>query len=158
QFEFPQVPEFNYIDSLVHAKLRKLRIAPSELCTDEEFLRRVFIDIVGILPTVEEYRRFVSDPSPAKRERLVGGLLTRKEFAELWVLKWAELLQVRSSNQVSYKAMLLYFNWLQDKIARNVPVNEWVQELLSASGGTFKNPPTNFYQNETDIVKVTENV
>src|SRR3954465_8334834 len=54
--------------------------------------------------------------------------------------------------------MLLYFNWLQDKIARNVPVNEWVQELLSASGGTFKNPPTNFYQGETDILKVTENV
>jgi hypothetical protein len=88
----------------------------------------------------------------------VDELLGRKEFAELWVLKWAELLQIRSSNQVSYKAMLLYYNWLQDKIARNVPTNEWVQELLGASGGTFKNPPTNYYQNETDILKVSENV
>jgi hypothetical protein len=73
-------------------------------------------------------------------------------------MKWAELLQIRSSNQVSYKATLLYHNWLQDKIARNVPVNEWVKELLSASGGTFKNPPTNYYEEESDILKVAENV
>ena len=76
----------------------------------------------------------------------------------MWVLKWAELLQIRSSNQVSYKAMLLYYTWLQDKIARNVPTDEWVKELLGANGGTFKNPVTNYYQLETDIVKVTENV
>jgi len=157
-FTFPAVPEFNAIDSLVHAKLKKLRIEPSDLCSDEEFLRRVFIDIVGTLPTVEEYHRFIANPATNKREQLVDELLLRKEFAELWVLKWAELLQVRSSNQVSYKAMLLYFNWLQDKIARNVPVNEWVKELLGASGGTLKNPPTNFYQEETDVLKVTENV
>jgi hypothetical protein len=110
------------------------------------------------LPTVEEYQRFMSSKAANKREQLVDELLGRKEFAELWVLKWAELLQIRSSNQVSYKAMLLYYNWLQDKIARNVPVNEWVQELLGASGGTFKNPATNYYQNETDILKVSENV
>src|SRR5213079_648980 len=85
-------------------------------------------------------------------------LLDRKDFAELWVLKWAELLQIRSSNQVSYKAMLLYYNWLQEKIAKNVPMDQTVQELLGANGGTFKNPATNYYQNETDTLKVTENV
>jgi hypothetical protein len=158
QFTFPQVAENNYIDALVNAKLKKLRIAPSELCTDEVFLRRAYIDVIGVLPTVEEYDRFMSSKAPNKRELLVDELLGRKEFAELWVLKWAELLQIRSSNQVSYKAMLLYYNWLQDKIARNVPTNEWVQELLAASGGTFKNPATNYYQNETDILKVSENV
>ncbi len=158
QFNFPQVPENNYIDTLVNAKLKKLRIAPSEPCSDEVFLRRVYIDVTGILPTPEEYHRFMSSKAPNKRELLVDELLGRKEFAELWVLKWAELLQIRSSQQVSYKAMLLYYNWLQDKIARNVPVNEWVQELLGASGGTFKNPATNYYQNETDILKVSENV
>jgi len=73
-------------------------------------------------------------------------------------LKWAELLQIKSSNTVSYKATLLYYNWLQDKIANNVPVNQWVQELLGASGGTFKSPATNYYENETDVLKVTENV
>ncbi len=158
QFSFPAVPENNYIDTLVNAKLKKLRIAPSELCSDEVFLRRAYVDIVGLLPTAEEYQRFMGSKAANKREQLVDELLSRKEFAELWVLKWAELLQIRSSNQVSYKATLLYYNWLQDRIARNVPVNEWVQELLGASGGTFKNPATNYYQNETDILKVSENV
>jgi len=158
KFTWPNVEEKNYIDTLVHNKLKNLRILPSEVCDDETFLRRVTLDIVGLLPTQEEYTRFMSSKEPNKREKLVDELLGRKEFAELWVLKWAELLQIRSSQQVSYKAMLLYYDWLQDRIARNVPVNEWVQELLGASGGTFKNPATNFYQAETDILKVSENV
>lgn len=158
KFSWPNVEERNYIDTLVHNKLRKLRITPGPICDDETFLRRVFLDIVGVLPSVEDYQKFISSTDPKKREKLIDELLERKEFAELWVLKWAELLQIRSSLQVSYKAMLLYYNWLQDRIARNVPVNEWVQELLGASGGTFKNPATNYYQNETDILKVAENV
>jgi hypothetical protein len=89
---------------------------------------------------------------------LVDELLGRKEFAELWVLKWAELLQIKSSQQVSYKAMLLYYNWLQEKIANNVPMDKMVQELLAAKGGTFKSPATNYFQNETDTLKVSENV
>jgi hypothetical protein len=158
KFDFPNVPENNYVDTLVNMKLKDLRIAPSELCTDEAFVRRVYLDVVGLLPTPEEYDRFMKSTAANKRETLVDELLGRKEFAELWVMKWAELLQIKSSNQVSYKATLLYYNWLQDKISRNVPVNEWVQELLGASGGTFKNPATNYYQNETDILKVSENV
>jgi hypothetical protein len=158
QFTFPQVHENNYIDTLVNAKLKKLRIAPSELCTDEVFIRRAYLDIIGILPTVEEYNRFMTTQAPNKRDLLVDELLGRKEFAELWVLKWAELLQIRSSNQVSYKAMLLYYNWLQDKIANNVPMDQMVQELLAAKGGTFKNPASNYYQIETDTLKVSENV
>jgi hypothetical protein len=90
--------------------------------------------------------------------RLVDELLNRKEFAEVWVMKWAELFQIHSSQQVSYKAALLYYNWLQDKIARNVPMDQMVQQLLSATGGTFKEPATNYYQNETDTLKVSENV
>ena len=72
----------------------------------------------------EEYQRFMNSKAPNKREQLVDELLGRKEFVELWVMKWAELLQIKSSNQVSYKAMLLYYNWLQDKIANNVPVDQ----------------------------------
>src|SRR5438105_3505413 len=158
QFTWPNVSENNYVDTFVNAKLKKLRIEPSGVCSDEVFVRRVYLDIIGILPTPDEYARFIVSKLPNKRELLVDELVDRKEFAELWVLKWAELLQIRSSNQVSYKAMLLYYNWLQDKIARNVPVNEWVQELLGANGGTFKNPATNYYQNERDILKVSENV
>ena len=158
KFSFPATPEKNYIDTLVNAKLKNLRIAPSATCSDEVFLRRVSIDLTGTLPTVEEYTAFMGNKSPQKREQLVNELMAKKEFAELWVLKWAELLQIRSSNQVSYKATLLYYNWLQDQIAKNVPLNQWVQELLGANGGTFNNPATNYYQNETDILKVTENV
>lgn len=158
KFSFPTTPEKNYIDTLVNAKLKNLRIAPSAICSDEVFLRRIFIDLTGMLPSVEEYKTFMANKSADKREQLVKELMERKEFSELWVLKWAELLQIRSSNQVSYKATLLYYNWLQDRIARNVPLNQWVQELLGANGGTFNNPVTNYYQNETDILKVTENV
>ena len=158
KFSFPPTPEKNYIDTLVNAKLKNLRIAPSTTCSDEVFLRRIFIDLTGMLPSVEEYKTFMANKSADKREQLVKDLMERKEFSELWVLKWAELLQIRSSNQVSYKATLLYYNWLQDRIARNVPLNQWVQELLGANGGTFNNPVTNYYQNETDILKVTENV
>jgi hypothetical protein len=159
QFAFPPVQEHNYIDTLVHAKLKKLRIAPSDLCTDEVFQRRVSLDILGVLPTADEYGRFMTDKSTNKREKLVDELLGRKEFVELWVAKWAELLQIRSdNNQVTYKSVLLYFNWLQDKIARNVPMDQMVQELLGSTGGTFKNPATNYYQIERDTLKVAENV
>ena len=116
--------------------------------------------MTGLLPTEEENARFIVSSLPNKRELLVDELLERKEFSELWVLKWAELLQIRSGGDqvISRKSMLLYYTWLQDKIARNVPTNEWVKELLGANGGTFKNPPTNYYQVERDIIKVTENV
>jgi hypothetical protein len=151
-------PENNYIDTLVHAKLKKLRTLPSPVCSDETFLRRASIDIIGMSPTPEEYARFLASKSPKKREQLVDELLARKEFAELWVLKWAELLQIRSSDRMSYKAMLLYYKWLEEKLAKNVPMNQMVQELLGSRGGTFKNPPTNYYQNELDTLKVAENV
>jgi uncharacterized protein DUF1549/uncharacterized protein DUF1553/Big-like domain-containing protein len=158
QFTFPTVSEDNPIDKLIDQKLRKLRVAPSEVASDEVFLRRVTIDIVGLLPTAEEYQKFMTRTEPTKRALLVDELLGRKEFVELWVLKWAELLQIRSSDQVSYKAMLRYYDWLTAKIAGNVPMDQMVRELLSAKGGTFENPATNYYQNETDTLKVSENV
>lgn len=158
EFEFPEVPGSHFIDRLIHDKLRKLRIAPSPLAGDAEFLRRVSLDITGSLPTAERVREFVANGDPDKREKLVDELLERKEFVEMWVMKWAELLQVRSSNQVSYKAMLLYYGWLQEQIASNRPMNELVQELLASTGGTFTSPATNYYQNERETLKVAENV
>ena len=158
KFEWPKPPANNYIDELVYAKLKKLRMLPSEVCSDEVFIRRVFIDVIGKLPTVEEYNAFMADSRPDKRALLVDDLLSRKEFTELWVMKWAEKLGIRSSNQVSYKSTVLYFNWLRDKIANNVPMDEMVKELLSSQGGTFTNPATNYYQIERDTLKTAENV
>jgi hypothetical protein len=155
-FTFPKVEERNYIDTLIDNKLKKLRIAPSGLCTDEEFLRRVSLDITGTLPTVEEHDRFLADPDTQKRAKLVDALLQRPEFTDMWVMKWAELLQIRSSTDVSYKSALVYYNWLRDQIQQNVPVNELVRQLISSTGGTFENPATGFYQFETDPLKLAE--
>ena len=160
EYTRPELPEHNYIDTLVHEKLHKLRIIPSNVCSDEAFIRRATIDITGMLPTEEEFTAFISDADPNKRTKLVDELLSRKAFTELWVMKWAELLQIRTNanNQVSYKATLLYYNWLQDKIANDVPFNVIVQELLSSTGGTFKQPSTNYYQIERETLKTAENV
>jgi len=160
KYERPKTPENNYIDTLVHEKLHKLRITPSNVCSDEAFIRRATVDITGMLPTEEEFTAFTADKDPNKRTKLVDELLSRKAFTELWVMKWAELLQIRTNanNQVSYKSTLLYYNWLQEKIANNVPFNLIVQELLSSTGGTFKVPSTNYYQIEKETLKVSENV
>jgi len=151
-------PAANYIDTHVHEKLRTLRIRPSEVCGDAEFLRRAHLDVVGVLPNAEEYERFMADADPAKRARLIDALLERKEFVEIWVMKWAERLQMRSTNEVSYKATLLFYNWLQERIAGNVPINRIVRELLDANGGTFTDPASNYYQIERDTLKLSENV
>ena len=155
----PELAESNFIDSLVHEKLHKLRILPSEICSDNIFLRRAYLDIIGKVPEPETYHAFTADSDPKKREKLVDTLLERKEFTELWVMKFAELLQIRTQNNrgVSYKSTLLYFNWLQDRIANNVPFNKIVQELLGATGGTFGTPATNYYQVERDTLKLAEN-
>ncbi len=158
----PELPEFNYIDKHVHEKLHKLRIIPAPVCDDETYIRRVFIDIVGRLPEPSEREKFLADTDPKKREALVDELISRKEFSEMWVMKWAELLQIRTFNngpqQVSYKAALGYYNWLRDRIAGNMPFNDIVRELLSSEGGTFSSPATNFFQIEQDPLKLTENV
>ena len=161
-YEKPDFPAFNYIDTHVAEKLNKLRIIPSELADDESFLRRVFLDIVGVPPTLAEREKFLADTRKEKRDVLVDDLLGRKEFTEMWVMKWAELMQIRTFNngpqQVSYKAALNYYQWLRERIAGNVPFNELVKELLSAKGGTFSSPATNFFQIEQDVLKLTENV
>jgi hypothetical protein len=157
-FMWKDIPANNYIDELIYAKLKKLRIQPSELCTDAEYIRRVTLDVCGVLPTSAESEQFIADADPAKRAKLVEKLLARKEFVELWVMKWSELLQMRSSINVSYKATLLYYNWLQEQIAGNVPIDQMIRKLLSSTGGTFSNPATNYYQMEQDRLKTSENV
>ncbi len=154
----PSAPPANYIDELVATKLRDLRIEPSGICSDEVFLRRATIDITGLLPTADEYQAFVTDADPGKRAKLVDRLLGRKEFSEIWAMNWANLLMIKSSNDVSDKSAFLYANWITNQISNNVPLDQMVRELLGASGGTFKNPPTNFFQIERDTLKTAENV
>ncbi|HEX6960345.1 MAG TPA: DUF1549 domain-containing protein [Lacipirellula sp.] len=149
----------NYIDELVGAKLRTMRMNPSPVCSDEEFLRRVCLDVTGQLPTRDEYDVFMIDSDPHKRARKVDELLERKEFAELWAMKWSELLMVKViPNRVEYKPMFLYSQWITRQIAAGVPLDEMVRSLLSASGGSFTSPAVNFYQIEPTTEKTAENV
>ncbi|NWK55931.1 DUF1549 domain-containing protein [Verrucomicrobiaceae bacterium N1E253] len=155
----PSPPEHNYIDPLVHQKLHKLRVIPSELCDDATFMRRIYLDLIGQVPTVEQRAQFLADQTPDKRAKLIDQLIDTKEFTEIWVMKWAELLQIRTfNNQVSYKAALLYHNWLRERLVADMPFNQIIYELLSARGGTFSNPATNYYQVELETKKLTENV
>ncbi len=130
QYTPPDEPPVNYVDELVNAKLRKIRILPSGLCDDETFLRRVTIDITGVLPTVEEYQQFVADTDPAKRANLIERLLSAQRVLGDLGIKWADLLMVKTSNEVSYKSMFLYSNWLTNQIQNNVPLDKMVQDLF----------------------------
>lgn len=157
-FKFPNEPEANYIDTLVHNKLKKIRITPSGVCDDNTFVRRAYLDIIGVLPTPEAVKAFVADKSPDKRSKLVDDLIAQPEFVRMWVMKWAELLQIRTqNNQFYYKNAVLYFEWLREQFEQDQPMDKIVQELLGARGGTFSNPAGNFYQVERDTLKLTEN-
>jgi hypothetical protein len=149
----------NYIDELVAKKLNTLRINPSPICSDEEFLRRVNLDIVGCTPTRAEYELFLADTDPAKRATKIDELLARKEFAEIWAMKWSELLMVKTiPNRIEYKPMFLYSQWLTRQIAGGVPLDEMVRNLLGANGGSFSSAAVNFYQIEETTQKTAENV
>ncbi len=153
-------PAGNYLDELVLAKLRKLRLKPGPLCSDEAFLRRATLDTTGLLPTRAEYDAFVADTSPQKRAALIDRLLARPEFHQLWAAKWADLLMIRENPNliVSRKAAQLYFEWLQQQFEQGVPIDKIVHQLLTESGGTFDHPAANFYTVEQDPLKLSENV
>ncbi len=149
----------NWIDEAIAGKHRRLGIAPSALCDDATFLRRAHLDLIGLLPTPERRAAFLADerPTAEKRAALVDELLERKEFTELQVSLWAERLGIRSSNQVSDKAALRWFEWLDARLGAGAGADDLVRELLTAQGGTFATPQTNFWQAERDTLKLSEN-
>ena len=139
--------ELNYIDTLVYKKLAKVKSLPSELCTDEEFIRRVYLDLVGIPPTSHETRTFLMDrrEGSAKRNELVDRLVGSAEFVDFWTNKWSDLLQVNKKWLGSQGASALR-DWVRVAIASNMPYNEFVHAVMDSSGSTLKNPPTSYYK------------
>jgi hypothetical protein len=129
---YPKLAQYNEIDRLVQAKLEKLRVIPSGLCTDEEFIRRATLDTCGIIPTVEEVQRFVADPAPDKRVKLIDQLLDRPEFVDLWTLKWNDAL--RNNPRLTREGALPYSNWIREQVRQNRPFDQFVRDLLTASG------------------------
>ena len=131
---FPQVYPHNPIDQLVLAKLRKLRIHPSKLCTDSDFIRRAHIDVIGELPTPEETRQFLSDRSPDKRSRLIDQLLEDPAYARYWGMKFSDW--TGNSKYINNKAILsnwLWQQWIEDKLSRDIPYDEIVYGYVCAS-------------------------
>jgi len=157
KYQWPNTKENNEIDKLVNAKLKNLRMTPSPTCDDLTFLRRVFIDITGTLPPLDRVTAFGKDTDPEKRVKLIDELLKRPEFIDLWTLKWADLLQIRTINNVAYnKNIQMYHNWLRDEMQAGVPLNQLAAKLLTASGSNLENPAATFYSLEVDPIRVTE--
>lgn len=144
-FVWPDPPVHNFIDRHVFAKLRALQIMPAPLCSDAVFLRRVYLDVLGVLPTVEEVRGFLADPRPDKRDRLIDPLLQRPEFADFWALKWSDLLR-NEEKTLDRKGVAVFHQWIRQSIADGKPLNAFARELLAARGSTYANPAANFYR------------
>lgn len=145
QLASPRPPVLNFIDRHVDAKLAKLNIVPSGLCSDGDFLRRASLDIIGTLPTAAETRKFLADTRPDKRARLVDELLQRPEYADYWALKWSDLLRV-DRQALGHKPAWHYYRWIRDRIADNAPYDEFVRELLTAEGPLSEAPAGRFYK------------
>lgn len=145
---FPEWSPHNKIDELVHAKLKELGLPPSELCTDQEFLRRIYLDVIGRLPSAEEAKSFAADQSPDKRNRLIDRLLASEEFADFWALKWGDLFRIKSEfpSNLWPNAVQAYYQWVRRSIAQNKPFDQFARELLVSSGSNFRDPPVNFYR------------
>ncbi len=145
---FPEFPPNNKIDELVLTQLQRLGIPPSELCSDEVFLRRVYLDTIGTLPAAEQARAFLADTDPQKRSKLIDRLLASREFADFWALKWGDLMRIKSEypSNLWPNAVQAYHHWIRDSIAHNKPYNQFARELITASGSNFRVPPANFYR------------
>lgn len=135
----------NYIDEHIFRKLRTLRLNPSGLCSDAVFLRRAYLDLLGLLPGPEEARSFIASSRSDKRAVLVEALLNRAEFAEFWALKWADLLRVEA-HSLDAKGVQAFHGWIRQSIAANKPLDQFVRELLTAQGSTYSVPAANYYR------------
>ncbi len=146
-FEWKEVPEYNYLDTLVYKKLKKIKALPSGVCTDSEFLRRVYLDLTGLPPRPKEVRNFLFDRrnSKVKRDELIDRLIGNSEFVDFWTNKWADLLQVNPKFLGKDGAAALR-QWIQQGVASNVPYNEFVESILAGTGSTLKNPPAAYYK------------
>lgn len=145
------------IDRLVWVKLDKMRLRASPPCDDATYLRRVFVDTIGTVPSVSVVRSFLADQRPDKRQRLVERVLQRPEFADYWALRWADLLLV-DRNALGERGALEFHQWLRRQIAENRPYNQWVRELLTSTGNTGKYGPVNFYRAVRSPVDLTRSV
>lgn len=154
-FVWSEPPETNYIDRHVFAKLCSLRMNPSPPAGDAVFLRRAYLDALGILPTAGEARAFLADTQPDKRAQLIEQLLQRPEFADCWALKWSDLLR-NEEKVLDAKGVANFHHWIRQSIAAGKPLDRFVRELITARGSTYTNPAANFYRANRDAITRAE--
>lgn len=150
----------HFIDALVARQWERMRLSPSPLCTDAEFIRRASLDAIGTLPKPEEVRAFLASRDPNKRARLIDALLERPEYADYWSQKWGDLLRV-SRSRLTEKGMWSFYNWLHEQLRTNRPVDRWTRELITAQGSTYTTGPANFYRvarTPPDLAETTSQV
>jgi hypothetical protein len=162
---FASAPKRNFIDELVIEKLKDLNIPPSPRSTDAEFVRRAYLDTLGILPTIDEAQKFTADKSPKKRDVLVDNLLERPEFVDYWSYKWADLLLV-NSEKLKARAqeggdprssqMWSYYAWVRRNVEANTPWDKMVRDLVTARGNTLDNGAANFFLLHKDPLDMAE--
>lgn len=142
---FTRPPEANFIDRHVWDKLAKLGIPPSELADDATFLRRVYLDVIGTLPTATEAREFLADTDQKKRAKLIDKLLERPEHADFWATKWADLLRV-DRDVLTANGAVAFHRWLREQFAANRPYDQFVRDILTAEGKVTAVGPAGLYK------------
>ncbi|HEY2250407.1 MAG TPA: DUF1549 and DUF1553 domain-containing protein [Planctomycetaceae bacterium] len=135
----------NFIDEQVFTRLKELRINPSVPATDNVFVRRAFLDLLGILPTAQEARTFCGDGRPDKRARLIDDLLERGEFADYWAIKWSDLLR-NEEKTLDRKGVENFHAWIRNGLARDKPLDQFARELIASRGSTYLQPAANYYR------------
>ena len=147
----------NEIDTLVFAQLKELRLKPADLAADHVFLRRAYLDTLGVLPTAAEARAFLADADPEKRTKLIDALLARPEFAEFWAQKWSDLLR-NEEKSLDKKGVAVFYRWIAAQLAADRPLNEFARDIVAARGSTYANPPANFWRAIRDPLQRSESV
>lgn len=144
-FVWQDVPEHNYVDTRVYEKLKRVKIQPSELCTDAEFLRRVYLDLTGLAPEPAEIRAFLADNrrTREKRDEVIDRLIGSPAYVAHWSNKWADLLQVNRTFLTEKGAWALR-DWIRRAVAQNTPYDEFAKTVLTANGSTFENPAASY--------------
>lgn len=154
---YARAPRHNRIDDLVLEKLEDLGLPPYRLSNDHHFVRRAYLDALGILPGAGEAQRFVRDTNPDKRARLVDSLLERPEFVDCWTYKWCDLLLV-SSSKLRPPAHRIFYDWIRRSVAGNKPWDRFVREIVTAAGSSTSNGAANYWVMHDEATKVTENI
>lgn len=154
--QFATLQTGSLIDRAVSQQLRELRLPPSPLCSDSEFIRRAYLDTIGMLPTTAEVKSYVESVESNKREQLVDQLLSRPEFVDYWSYKWSDILMINGT-LLRPEAIKAYYQWVRGSVEKNTPWDQFVQEVVTAKGNSLDQGATNFYALSQDPETMTEN-